>query len=109
MKVVLDECVPIDFRHHVTGHDVFTAVYMGWTGVGNGRLLALAAGDGFDAVVTTDGNVAFQINPANIPVAVIIPEVRSNDIADLLPLVPELHAALSNLNPRAFIHIPRPP
>jgi hypothetical protein len=108
VKVLLDECVPADFRHHVTGHDVFTAVYMGWTGISNGKLLALAAAHGFDVVVTSDKNTEFQINPATMPVAVVILDVPSNTMSGLLPFVTGLLAVLSNLNPRAFTHVPRP-
>ena len=109
MKVLLDECVPADFRHHVTGHEVFTAIYMGWTGIGNGKLLALAASHAFDVVVTTDRNVEFQINPATMPVAVVIVRVKSNTLPDLLPFVPGLLSVLGSLKPRAFTHVPPKP
>jgi hypothetical protein len=33
MKVLLDECVDVRFRHAITGHSVFTVTYMGWNGV----------------------------------------------------------------------------
>ena len=105
MKVLLDECVPADFRHHVAGHDVYTALYMGWTGIGNGKLLALAAADRFDVVVTTDQNMEHQINPATMPVAVVIVRARANTLPDLLPLVPELLSSLKRLTPRAFHHV----
>jgi hypothetical protein len=105
VKVLLDECVPVDFRHHVAGHDVYTVLYMGWTGTANGRLLAMAAAERFEVVVTTDANTEFQINPATMPVAVVILDVPSNDIADLVPLVPKLLAALRTLTPRAFTHV----
>ena len=88
MKVLLDECVPVDFRHHVTGHEVFTATY---------------------AVVTTDANVEHQINPATMPLAVVIFRVPSNNLADLLPLVPQLLSELGTLKPRTFTHVRRAP
>jgi hypothetical protein len=44
MKLLLDECVVQDFRHLITGHDVFTVAYVGWSGVKNGQLLIRAAG-----------------------------------------------------------------
>ena len=109
MKVLLDEMVPQEFRHHVTGHDVYTCAYMGWAGIGNGKLLALAAAQGFNVVVTTDQNMEFQINPATMPAAVVILDVPSNKIADLLPFVPGLLSVLGNLKPRALTHVPRRP
>ena len=30
MKVLLDECLPLDFRHHLPGHEVHTAEWAGF-------------------------------------------------------------------------------
>ena len=49
MKLLLDENMPRKLRHHLPGHDVFTTPYMDWAGIGNGKLLALAADAGFEA------------------------------------------------------------
>jgi predicted nuclease of predicted toxin-antitoxin system len=54
MKLLLDECIPHRLRLHLSGHDAYSVAYMGWGGIKNGRLLALAAADGFEALVTTD-------------------------------------------------------
>ncbi len=54
MKILLDESIDVEFRTRITGHDVFTVAYMGWKGLSNGALLARAAADGFDAMITTD-------------------------------------------------------
>ena len=42
MRLLLDKSVPATLRRHLPDHDVRTAVQMGWSGVKNGRLLALA-------------------------------------------------------------------
>ena len=39
MKVLLDENLPVALRLHLTGHEVFTATYQGWSGKTNGELL----------------------------------------------------------------------
>ena len=106
MKVLLDKCLPLDLRHLVSGHSIFTVAYMGWKGIKNGRLLALAGADGFDAMVTTDGGTEHQQNPATLPVTVVVLDAPSNDIDDLRPLVPELIALLPSIPPRTFFHIP---
>lgn len=54
MKLLLDENLPLDLRHFLAGHDVFTVAYLGWKGFRNGALLARAFGDGFEAVLTMD-------------------------------------------------------
>ena len=106
MKVLLDECLPLDLRFRITGHDVFTVTYMGWAGIKNGRLLLLAAGGGFDALVTTDAGVEYQQNLATLPVAVVILDAASNELPELALLVPQLTARLGSLTPRTWIHVP---
>jgi hypothetical protein len=90
----------------LTGHDVITVSYRGWAGIKNGRLLSLAAADGFDALVTTDGCIEFQQNLAALPIAVVILESASNDLPDLGPLAPLLLDALKALVPRTVTHVP---
>lgn len=102
MKVLLDENLPHDLRHELQGHEVVTVQFRGWSGVQNGRLLALAASDGFDAMLTMDNGVAYQQNPAMLPVALVVLRARSNDIEDLRPLVPQILSALRSIAPRAI-------
>ena len=42
MNILLDECVPIQVRNALVGHDVSTAQQMGWSGISNGELLQRA-------------------------------------------------------------------
>jgi|SRR5881394_307614 predicted nuclease of predicted toxin-antitoxin system len=106
MKLLLDECLDIRFRQHLIGHDAFTVSFMGWSGISNGRLLALAAAEQFDALVTTDRNLEHQQNLTTLPLAVVVLLAASNDIADLTTLVPDLLGALTSLKPRTLIHVP---
>lgn len=98
MKVLLDECVDWRLARDIVGHEVRTVREMGWTGVKNGELLALAA-VAFDVFVTVDRNLSFQQNVGSFSIAVIILEARTNRLADLKPLVPQLLSALSNTRP----------
>jgi predicted nuclease of predicted toxin-antitoxin system len=43
MRLLLDECVPARLRIALPNHDVSTVVQVGWSGIKNGELLALAA------------------------------------------------------------------
>ena len=108
MKVLLDECLPVDFRLLLAGHDVNTVVYVGWAGVKNGRLLALAAAQGFEVMVTTDAGTEHQQNPATLPLAIVILHAPSNQLPDLTPLAPPPLAVLPSLSRGAVIHVPRP-
>ena len=51
MRLLLDECVPARLRKALPGHEVSTVGLEGWSGIKNGKLLALAAA-GFDVFVT---------------------------------------------------------
>lgn len=72
-----------------------TVSKMGWSGIKNGELLALAEND-FDVFVTVDRNLSFQQNLARHAIAVIVLRARSNRLGDLRPLIPRLLDALPN-------------
>ena len=95
MKLLLDENLPHALRHEIAGHDCFTVAYVGWAGVENGSLLALAAAAGFDATITKDAGVEYEQNLRNLPLAVVVLHAASNDMEDLRPLVPALLIGLS--------------
>lgn len=104
MRLLLDESVPARLRRSLPGHSVKTVGEMGWSGVKNGALLALAAKD-FDAFITVDKNLPFQQNLDRLPIAVVVLHARSIELPHLLPLVPELEEELSNLRPRSLVQI----
>ena len=77
---------------------------MGWSGIKNGKLLALAASE-FDVFITVDNNLPYQQNLTALSVAVIVLDAMSNELPALLPLVPVLERALSSLKPRTYTHV----
>ena len=81
---------------------------MGWSGVKNGRLLALAATQ-FDAFITADQNLGYQQNLANLPIAVVVLAAHSNTLAALLPLVPKLTRALTLLVRQSYVVVRQDP
>jgi len=62
MKILLDECVPVQVRSALAGHDVATAQKMGWSGISNGELLQHAEQAGFDLFIVADKNLRYQQN-----------------------------------------------
>jgi predicted nuclease of predicted toxin-antitoxin system len=105
MKLLLDESIDVRFRDRIVGHDVFTVAYMGWKGTKNGALIAKAAADGFDALMTTDQRIADQQNVSTLPLALVILRARSNNIADLEALVQPLLRELNHLPARSVVHV----
>ena len=68
---------------------------MGWKGLKNGELIARAATDGFEILLSTDRGLASQQNRAALPIAIIVMLAASNDLADLIPLVPQVLIAMN--------------
>ena len=99
MRVLLDECVPRTLRHDLPGHEVKTVAEAGWTGAKNGELLLLAA-QRFDVLL--DSNLAYQQNLANAPIVV---HARTNDIADLQPLMARVLEAIGRAKRGVVINI----
>ena len=98
MKILLDECIDRRLAKELPGHTVETVPKMGWAGVKNGQLLALAEAD-FDVFITVDRNLSFQQHLPKFKIAVVVLSASSNRLADLRPLAPKMLAALPSLQP----------
>ncbi len=95
MRVLFDECLPRRLRQHLPGLEVRTVAEMGWRGLKNGALLRRAA-EHFDAFLTVDQNIEYQQNLSQLPLPVVVLEVRSNDIDVMRPLMPKALAVLTS-------------
>ena len=93
MNVLLDECIDRKLARELIGYDVKTVPQMGWAGIKNGQLLALAESE-FDVFITVDRNLSFQQNLPQFNIAVIVLQAPSNRLADLKPLAPNISAIL---------------
>jgi predicted nuclease of predicted toxin-antitoxin system len=96
MRILFDESLPYRLRRSLTSHSIRTVVEMGWSGTKNGKLLGLAATE-FDLILTVDKNMKHQQNLKTIPIAIVVLESVSNELAFLLPFIPKLELALTNL------------
>ena len=104
MNLLLDECLPRKLKSGLSGHDVKTVPEMGWAGIQNGELLPLIEGK-FDAFLTIDGNMRYQQNMTGRTFALIVLAARDNTIETLLPLMPQVLAALPAIAPGQIIKI----
>src|SRR5437868_11940149 len=96
MKVLLDECVPRKLRRELLEHEVHTVTERGWSGIKNGKLLALAEAE-FDIFLTVDQNLKYQQNLKVFNIAVIHLVAKNNRLKTLLPLMPEARETLENI------------
>jgi predicted nuclease of predicted toxin-antitoxin system len=85
MKVLLDECVPRKLRRELTDHAVVTVTERGWSGIKNGKLLALAETE-FEVFLTVDQNLKYQQNLQLFNIAVILLVTRHNRLKTLFAL-----------------------
>jgi PIN like domain len=99
MRVLLDECVPRRLRRELVGHDVRTVPEMGWSGEKNGELLGLMTAAGFTVLLTVDQGIPQQQNLCAAGVAVVLLFGVSNQLSDLVPLMPAARAALVTIQP----------
>jgi len=104
VRVLIDECVDWRLSRELGQHDVKTARQMGWGTIKNGDLLALASRE-FDAFVTVDRNRSFQQNVPSFSIAVIVLRARTNRLADLQPLVPDLLERLAAARPGTVTYV----
>jgi predicted nuclease of predicted toxin-antitoxin system len=94
MKLLLDECIERKLAREFVDCEIKTVPQMGWAGVKNGQLLALAEAE-FDVFITVDRNLSFQQNLPQFDIAVIVLQAPSNPLADLKPLAPKVLAILA--------------
>ena len=105
MKVLLDECVPRRFGVALAGVEVTTARAQGWTSLRNGELLSRMRAAGYTTLVTVDRNLTYQQNVAAAGVAVIVVHARTNRVPELLPLAPQVMAAIAATEPGEIAHV----
>ena len=94
MRILLDECIDRRLARDLVGHEVKTVPQMGWAGIKNGELLALAATE-FEVFVTVDRNLSFEQNLPRFEIAVLVLKAPSNRLKDLQPLVPQILARVT--------------
>lgn len=105
MRVLLDEHLPRLLADDLVGHEVLTVHQQGWKGLTNGELLRRAAEEGFQIFLSADGNLEFQQKLSLWPLGFVILRARSNDLDDLLPLVPEVLEAIDSVQAGQVIHV----
>lgn len=76
MRILLDECLPVDFRHSMIGHEAHSAEWAGLKGHQNGELLSAAEVAGYEVLLTVDQGVAYQNNFSGRTIAVLAIDPR---------------------------------
>ncbi len=98
MRILLDACVPRRLANELPSHEVRTVPEMGCADLDDGPLLDAMAGL-FDVLVTVDKNLPKQQRVSTRPFGIVVLRAKTNRLADLLPLVSALRAAVEELRP----------
>lgn len=104
MRVLLDEMVSRKLSRALVGHEVSTVQREGWSGLSNGHLLD-AIDATFDVFLTMDRGMRHQQHLEGCPFGVIELRARSNDIGDVIILVPRILRALDVIQPGEIVSI----
>jgi hypothetical protein len=72
LKILFDHGTPRPLRREFPAHSVDTAAEKGWDGLANGDLIDSADQDGYEILITTDGNMRYQQNLAGRSLAIIV-------------------------------------
>jgi len=95
MKILLDECVPLQVRHALPDHEGATAQGVGWGGIANGDLLDKAEQAGFQVFILADKNLRYQQNLSGRRIAIL--ELWTNHRPTLEKHFTEIRAAVEKL------------
>ena len=93
MKILLDECLPLDFRHSFPTHEAHTVQWAGLKGMKNGELLQAAAIAGYEVLLTVDQGIPRQ-------------QSSTNQMEDLLPVAPAIRKSLESIQPGQTVVVP---
>lgn len=105
-RVLLDENLPRLLKRELSAFEARTVAEVGWAGIKNGKLLRLAETE-FDLFVTADRNLSYQQPLATFQLGIVVLKTPTTKLTDLLPLVPDLLAALQSVQAGQIRHIGR--
>lgn len=105
MNILLDECTPRALKKRLPHLPIRTVQDMGWSGVKNGKLLALANPQ-FDVFITTDKNLRYQQHLARLNLAIVL--LPTNRVRVVIALIPKIEEVLKTIQSGDFIEIAMP-
>jgi hypothetical protein len=105
VKILLDECLPLDFRHSFARHEAHSAEWAGLKSKKNGDLLRAAEVAGYDVLLTVDQGLEYQQNLTARRLSIISISSKTNKLEDLLPLVHAILEVLSRIEPGELVRI----
>jgi predicted nuclease of predicted toxin-antitoxin system len=108
VKILLDECLPLDFRHSFPHQEAHTVEWAGLKGAKNGELLKAADAAGYDVLLTVDRGLQHQQPHSGRRLAIVVIHSLTNQLEDLLPLVDEILRVMERIEPGQIVEAGAP-
>jgi hypothetical protein len=105
MKILLDERLPLDFRHCFPGHDTHTVQWAGLKSAKNGELLRAAELAALRCVSDCGPRARLTTKSRREKAFIVSIRSKANQMEDLLPLVDAIVQALKAINPSQIVRI----
>jgi len=106
MLILFDQGTPVAIRHSFEGHTGKTAREQGWSALLNGELLKVAEEAGFDVLLTTDKNMAFQHSLTGRKIALVVLGKAKWPL--IKPVVPRVVTAALTAKPGSYVVVEIP-
>ena len=105
MKLLLDENMPFSLARQLISHDCSSVTRLGWSGMKNGKLLAMAESKGFDVLITLDDNIPAEQNFTHRKISVLILKPDKQGRKPINELTTAIETALQSLAPGSILRI----
>ena len=102
----MDECLPVEFRRHLMGHDAHTVQWAGLKGKKNGELLDAAEAAGYEVLLTVDHGLPRQRHSSGGKLSIIVIRPRTNQMEDLLPIASAILEVLQSIQSGEIVVVP---
>jgi hypothetical protein len=106
MRILFDQGAPVPIAAYLREHCVRTTLQEGWDTLANGDLLRVAEAAGFDVLLTTDNNLAYQQNLKGRKIAIVV--ISRNRWRLVQRLIRKIVAAVNAAEPGSYTLIDVP-
>jgi cold shock CspA family protein len=107
VRVLLDEQLPRHLAWQLVGQDVYTVQQQEWVGLPDRELLTQAEAAGFDVLLTADDSSDEQEDVTESGIRIVLLGGVTSTLEDLLPIVPQVLAAIDTARPGQVVRIPK--
>ena len=106
MLVLLDQGTPVPIRSFLKNHTVKTAAEQGWSTLRNSELLNAAEDAGFELLLTTDKNLAYQQDLSTRKIALVV--LGNSQWPAVQHYVARIVAAVNTAQPGSYVEVDIP-